>query len=177
MLTIIRVTIVLAMPALLWLGWSIDPDLIGGANMRYLAAVFLALWGVAFHFLHKSADLSGLPGLSGREQERIVWKLTEIRRRVWFIGVFVVVSTFLVWFFGSVPVLSSSIAGPLVIGLLVGLGISYLLAIPGWFSELYAFSDAIRLREDKKKRAEAALKQIGDHKKDKKKLPKDTATA
>ena len=172
MLRLLRVAIILTTPALFWLGWSIAPELIGAANMRTLGALSVGVWGLAFHFLRKSADLSSLPGLSGREQERVVWKLAEMRRRVWWIGGISIISGFLIWLIGSAPGLSESAAAPLSIGLLVGVGLSYLVVLPGWFNELLAFADTIRLREDKKRRTETALKQIGESKKS---SPRDTA--
>lgn len=174
MLQLLRVAIILTTPALFWLGWSIAPELISAGNMRYLGALFIGVWGLAFHFLRKSADLSSLPGLSGREQQRIVWKLAEMRRRVWWIGGISIVLGFLIWLVGAISDLSGSAGAPLSIGLLVGVGISYLVVLPGWFNELLAFADTLRLREDKKRRTETALKQIGDSKKS---SSRDTAAA
>lgn len=142
--------------------------------MKFLGGIFLVVWGLAFHFLRKCAELSGLPGLSGREQERLVWKLRDIRRRVWWIGGVAVLSGFLVWLIGSIPSLGQSRFAPISIGLLLGVGLSHLVVIPGWFNELYAFTDAIRLREERKRRAEAALKEISEAKKG---LPGNKAAA
>lgn len=165
MLVFIRLLIIALTPALLWLGWAMSPELISASNMRYLGGVFVAVWGMAFHFLRKIADLSALPGLSGREQERLVWLLADIRRRIWWIAGVGLIAGGLVWFVSSVPDYSRTAMAPLSIGLLVGIGLSYLIILPGWFNELHAFTDSVRLREDKKKRAEAALKQIADGKK------------
>ncbi len=172
MLFLLRLSIILTAPFLLWLGWSTSPDLISSGNMRYLGGIFIGVWGFAFHFLRKSAELSGLPGLSGREQERLIWQLAEIRRRVWWIGGIAIVSGFLVWLIGSMPTLAELPIAPLSIGLLVGIGVSYVIVIPRWFNEIYAFADVIRLREDKKRRTESAIKQIGEGKK---KVPRDAA--
>ena len=165
MLVFIRLLIIGVMPALLWLGWSMSPELISASNMRYLGGVFVVVWGMAFYFLRKIADLSGLTGLSGREQERLVWLLADIRRRIWWIGSIGLIAGCLVWFVGSVPDYSRTAMAPVSIGLLVGIGLSYLVILPGWFNELHAFTDSVRLREDKKRRAEAALKQISEAKK------------
>lgn len=142
-----------------------SPDLVSATNMRYLGGVFLVVWGLTFHFFRKSAELSSLAGLSGREQERLVWLLARIRERIWWIGGIGLVSGCLVWFIGSVPEYSKTEIAPISIGILVGIGLSYLLILPGWFNELHAFMDTVRLREDKKKRAETSLKQINDGKK------------
>lgn len=165
MLVFIRLLIIVTTPALLWLGWTMSPEIISASNMRYLGGVFLAVWGMTFHFFRKCADLSALPGLSGREQERLVWRLADIRKRIWWIGGIGLIVGCLVWFVGSVPDYSRTAMAPLSIGLLVGIGLSYLVILPGWFNELHAFTDSVRLREDKKKRAEATLKQIGEAKK------------
>lgn len=165
MIIIVRLAIILIMPALLWLGWTLSPDIISANNMRYLSAIFLTVWGIAFHFLRKSSDLSSLPGLSGREQERIILRLAEIRKRIWWISGIVLIASILVWIIGFMPAVAKSDFAPLSIGLLVGIGASYLIVIPGWFNELYDFTDAIRMREDKKRRAESVLKQIADSKK------------
>jgi len=174
MFFLIRLSIILAAPFLLWLGWTSSPEMVSAASMRYLGGIFIGVWGIAFHFLRKSAELSSLPGLSGHEQERVVWKLADIRRRVWWIGGIAIVAGFLVWLIGSMPSLAESFIAPLSIGLLVGIGVSYIVVIPGWFNEIYAFADKIRLREDKKRRTETAIKEIGDSKKT---LSRDTATS
>jgi hypothetical protein len=153
MLFLLRLAIILTAPALLWVGWSASPDLISSGNMRYLGGIFLGVWGFAFHFLRKSAELLSVPGLSGREQERLVSRLSEIRARVWWIGGVAIVSGFLVWLVGSMPSFAESPVAPLSIGLLIGIGASYIVVIPRWFNEIYAFAEVIRLREDKKRRA------------------------
>ncbi len=165
MLVLLRLLIIVVTPVLVWLGWTMSPDIISASNMRYLGGVFLVVWGLAFNFFRKCSDLSALPGLNGHEQERLVWKLADIRKRIWWIGAIGLIAGCLVWFFGSVPQHSRPELAPLSIGLLVGIGLSYLVILPGWFNELHAFTDAVRLREDKKRRTEQALKQIGDAKK------------
>ncbi len=161
----LRVMIILIMPALLWAGWRVSPDLVSIASMRYLGAVFTLVWGIALFFLTKTADLSTLPGLSGHEHERLVLKLAHIRKRVWWIGGIALISAFLVWLIGSLPDLAQSAIAPISVGFLVGVGLSHLIVLPGWFAELYAFTDTIRLRNERNKRTELALKQISDGKK------------
>lgn len=165
MIQAIRLLIIAVCPAILWIGWMASPELISPGNMRYLAGVFVAVWGLTFHFFRKSAELSSLQGLSGREQERVVWLLADIRRRIWWMGGIGLIAGCLVWLIGSSSSVSSSPVAPIAIGLLVGIGLSYLAILPGWFNELYAFMDQIKLREDRKRRTEATLKQIADGKK------------
>lgn len=165
MIQTVRLLIIVFCPALLWLGWVASPELISPANMRYLAGVFVAVWGLTFHFFRKSAELSGLQGLNGREQERVVWLLADIRKRIWWMGGIGLIAGCLVWLIGSSPAITSSPVAPIAIGLLVGIGLSYLAILPGWFNELYAFMDQVKLREDRKRRTESALKQIADGKK------------
>ena len=133
--------------------------------MRFLGGIHIGIWGFAFHLMRKSADLINLPGLNSREQERLVWLLAEIRRRVWWVGGVAAASVFAVWLVGTVQTHVNSPLAPLSIGLLIGVGISYAIVIPGWFNEIYSFTEAVRLREDRKRRTEVALKQISDGKK------------
>lgn len=165
MLQVLRLTVILTMPVVLWAGWRVAPDLISIANMRYLGAVFTLVWAIALLFLTKTADLSGLSGLSGHEHEKLMLRLAHIRRRVWWIGGIALTCAVLVWFVGSFPEAEASPLAPLSVGFLVGVGLSYLLVLPGWFNELYAFMDTIRLRNERNKRTESALKQINDGKK------------
>lgn len=165
MLQVLRLTIILTMPVLLWAGWRVAPELISIANMRYLGAIFALVWVIAFHFLTKTADLSSLSGLSGHEYEKLVLRLAHIRQRVWWIGGIALTCAVLVWFIGSLPEASASPLAPLSVGFLVGVGLSYLLVLPGWFNELYAFMDTIRVRNERNKRTEAVLRQISDGRK------------
>lgn len=165
MITILRLAIILIVPTLLWVCWSVSPEIISPGNMRFLGALFLFVWTYIFHFFRKIGDISSLPGLTWREQERVVYRLARIRKRIWWIGAVVLFSGILVWFIGSTPIFAESVFAPLSIGLLLGIGASYLAIIPGWFNELHDFIDTVRLREDKKRRAEATLKQIADNKK------------
>lgn len=165
MIFLFRLAIILSIPTLMWVGWSASPDFVSPGNMRYLAGLFIGVWGFAFQLMRKSADLITLPGLTGREQERLVLRLAAIRSRVWWIGGVAVVSGFLVWLIGSMPTLAESPIAPISIGLLIGIGVSYAVVIPRWFNEIYSFTEVLRLREDKKRRTEAALKQIDEGKK------------
>ena len=165
MLVFIRLLIIASCSAILWLGWIISPDIISPSNMRYLGGLFLAVWGMAFHFLQKSSDLSALPGLNWREQERLVFLLAGIRKRIWWMGGVGLAAGCLAWFIGSMPEYSKDVFAPLSIGFLIGVSASYLFMLPKWFDELYAFVESVRLREDKKKRAESILKQIAEGKK------------
>lgn len=157
MIQTVRLLIIIFCTALLWMGWVALPELISLANMRYLAGVFVAVWGLTFHFFRKSAELSSLQGLDGREQERVVWLLAHIRKRIWWMGGVGLFAGCLVWLIGSSPAISTSPIAPIAIGLLVGIGLSYLAILPGWFNELYAFMDQVKLREDRKRRTETAL--------------------
>lgn len=165
MIFLLRLAIIIIAPALMWLGWTAVPDLLSAGNMRFLGGIHIGIWGFAFHLMRKSADLINLPGLNSREQERLVWLLAEIRRRVWWIGCVAAASVFAVWVVGTVQTNVNSPLAPLSIGLLIGVGISYAIVIPGWFNEIYSFTEVVRLREDRKRRTEVALKQISDGKK------------
>jgi hypothetical protein len=165
MIFLLRLAIIIIAPALMWLGWSAAPDLLSAGNMRFFGGIHIGIWGFAFHLMRKSADLINLPGLNSREQERLVWLLAEIRRRVWWIGSVAAASVFAVWLVGTMPTLVTSPVAPVSIGLLIGIGVSYAIVIPGWFNEIYSFTEAVRLREDRKRRTEVALKQISDGKK------------
>lgn len=165
MFKILRWAIIVSVPALLYAAWCVSPGLINQTNMRWLGGVFVLVWGPAMLFLTKTADLSNLPGLNGREMERLVLMLADIRRRVLWIGAISLISTVAVWLITAMPDLDKSPAAPLLVGFLVGLGLSYLVILPGWFSEVAAFTDKLRERNEKKKRAELALKQIADGKK------------
>ncbi len=174
MIFLFRLMIILSVPTLMWVGWSASPDFVSPGNMRYVAGLLIGVWGFAFHLMRKSADLISLPGLTGREQERLVLRLAAIRNRVWWIGGVAVVSACLLWLIGSMPMLAESPIAPISIGLLIGIGVSYAVVIPRWFNEIYSFTEVLRLREDKKRRAESALKQIEDGKK---KVTRDSAVA
>jgi len=165
MIFLLRLAIIIIAPTLMWLGWTAAPDLLSAGNMRFLGGIHIGVWGFAFHLMRKSADLINLPGLNSREQERLVRLLAEIRHRVWWIGGVAAASIFAVWLVGIMPAMVNSSIGPIAIGLLIGIGVSYAVVIPGWFNEIYSFSEVVRLREDRKRRTEVALKQISDGKK------------
>jgi hypothetical protein len=165
MISLVRLCIIVIFPGLLWLGWTSSPEILTPKNMSFLGAIFLAVLGYVFLFLQKSAELTSLPGLSGREQERVAWRLSSIRRRIWWIVGVLVLAWVLVWFVAALPDLASSPFSPIAIGTLLGIGISYFAVIKQWFDDLYSFIDIVRVREDKKRKAEAALKIIADKRK------------
>lgn len=165
MLRVARLLVIICVPLLFWMGWWVSPSLVSPENMRFLGAIFVLVWGISFHFLRRCSELSNLSGLNGREHERLVFKLGQIRLRVWWIGAIALVSSFLIWLIGSMSGTATGEFAPIAIGVLVGISLSHLIVIPGWFNEIYAFTDKVRLCEERKKRAEAALKQIADGRK------------
>ena len=154
--------LILGMPALLWLGWTIAPDILSSSNLRFLASIFAIVWVLDFHFVQKSSDLMNLPGLTSRELERLRDRLSTIRKRVVWVGVVAFICAVLVWFVGTVPHAKWPWFAPVAIGLLIGVGLSYLVVVPGWITEIHAFSDRVREREGRKKRTDDAIARLKD---------------
>lgn len=165
MLILWRLLAIIITPALTWLVWLAAPDLLSFTNLRFLVAVFGICWGMAFYFLRKTGEMTGLPGLSVRERDRMSLMMRDIRQRVQWIAAVTVICPLIVWFSGAALNERASWAIPVVTGLLVGVGVSYLVVLFSWLNEIHEFSDKIKLREARKESAEKSLKRISEAKK------------
>lgn len=156
--------VIIVTPALTFLGWLAAPDVFF-SNIRVFFAVFGVCWGVAFYFLRKTAELTALPGLSVREREKLTLAMIDIRTRArWIAAVTVVLPLLILYVMTGASTFAPWVA-PILIGTLVGVGLSYLIVLFGWLNETYAFSDRIKLREARKDSAEKNLKRIADARK------------
>jgi len=160
-----RLVSILATPALTWLAWLVAPEITSFANLRFLVAIFAICWGMAFYFLRKTGDITGLPGLSVRERDRLLLMMKDARRRVQWIAAVSVVAPLMIWLAGPMLSTHAPWTVPVVVGLLVGIGLSYLIVLFGWLSEIHEFADKIKLRDARKESADKSLKRISEARK------------
>lgn len=165
MLMLLRALIVIGTTVMTWLAWLIAPEVLSFANLRFFAAIFAVCWGLAFFFLRKTGELTALSGLSFRERERMMAMIEDIRRRALWIAGVSVICPISVWLIGSALSNVAPWAVPIVIGLLVGLGLSYLIVLFGWLGEVHRFADKVKMREARKDGSEKSLRRISEAKK------------
>jgi uncharacterized membrane protein YfcA len=161
MLVLLRVAIVLAATAVgTGLGF-VMPELLAPDMLKFLTGIFSLVWALHLMILPKFTELSGLPGLREREHERLNLVLAEFRRRTWYIGAVCLLCTLAM--IGLIVRFSDWSAPQLgaAVGMLLGVGGSYLLLVPVWTEEMHAFSEKLRLRDAQQKRLELATKDLG----------------
>ena len=133
------------------------PELMAANGLRYLSGIVTVLWGLEFWFFQRLAAVSSLDGLSSREQERLIFRLASIRRRIWWIGGVELVAALSIWLIVELQLPATSPAYAAMVGELIGICLSYLVLIPAWVNETQSFIDRVRHAEQQtKKRAEVA---------------------
>lgn len=156
MLRAVRWLLLLLTPFVFWGAWYIVPDLLGSTGLRFLSGIVTVLWGLEFWFFQRLSALSP-EGLTSRESDRLLYRLAQIRRRIWWIGGIGLASALCIWLLVELqlPIVSPIYAA--MVGVLFGISLSYLILIPGWVNETQQFVDRVRRDEQlAKRRAETA---------------------
>lgn len=156
MLKILRILVLFCTPLTFWGAWYLVPGLLDAAGLRWLSGVVTVLWGLEFYFLQRLTAVSAVDGLSSKEQERLVFRLAAIRRRVWWIGGIALACSALIWIITAIELPFASPVYATLVGVLFGISLSYLMLIPFWVNESQSFIDKVREEDLKvKRRAEA----------------------
>lgn len=149
------------LPGVFAIGWLRFPDLLQMDSLKLMSSILTLAWALELLLYRKAWDMTGMAGLSSREQDRLAVKVREVRRRLWITGAGCLVCVAVVWLITAMDE-RLSLLSAIVIGLLAGLSLSSLALIAMWFDETSAFMDQIRLKEaNAKKRAEYAKTMAG----------------
>ncbi|GAB1382604.1 hypothetical protein MASR1M50_09230 [Burkholderiales bacterium] len=137
--------IALALPTLLfWAAWHVLPELLEPVSLRWFSGIVTVLWALEFYFYQRLSGLSGLPGLSSKERDRLLFRLSDIRWRVWRIGTLGLVCSIALWVLAALNLPASSSLYAALAGFLVGVSLSYLALIPRWLDEVQRFQDEVQ---------------------------------
>lgn len=158
MLKFLRLGILLLCPLLFGAAWYLLPALLASEAVRWLSAVFTAVWGLELLFFRRLSEVSAVSGLSTREHERLAMRLAAIRKRVWWIGAIGLACSALNWLLAMLELPASSPLYAAAVGMLFGISVSYLVLVPAWFNESQAFIDKVRLQAETEKRRQEVLK-------------------
>jgi len=137
----------LTAPIVLWLGWSVWPELVSPPYLRYLSGVFVLLYIVSASFISQSAAMLRHPSLTCHEQDRLFLKVDSAQHRAFrtlILSVFYAAAT---WCIGSIPVGADSPLPALAIGLLLVGALSELVVIGGWRRDIKDFAAEVKLRD------------------------------
>lgn len=164
MLKAARLLAILVTPILFWAAWYVVPGLLAADGLRWLSGVVTVLWGLELYFLQRLSGVSSVEGLTSKEHERLVHRLSSIRSRVWWIGGVGLTCAITIWLLVEMKLPTSSPVYAAMVGVLFGISISYLILIPGWVNESQAFVDEVRRQEILAKRRAEASKALGEMK-------------
>lgn len=154
---LIRVCSIAVATVTAWGAWYVSPGLLAGENLRYASGIVAVLWGLEFWLFQKVTALSGLEGLTSREGQRLVHKLRGIRKRIWWIGGMGLLSSVAIYLLAEFKLPASSPTYAAMVGVLIGISISYMILIPAWVEDVQGFIDRVKLEElEAKSRAKAA---------------------
>lgn len=153
----IRLAVLISAPMFFWAAWYIAPALLEAEGLKWLSGLVTLLWGLEFYFFRRLSEVSNVQGITTKEHERLVLRLARLRKRVWWIGGIGFVCSSLIWLLAALKLPATSPFYASLVGILVGISISYLILIPGWLNETQEFIDKTRQIEAiKKKQAEIA---------------------
>lgn len=137
----------LTAPIVLWLGWSVWPELVSPPHLRYLCGVFVLLCIVSGSFISQSAALLRHPSLTCHEQDRLFDKVDSSQHRAFRTLILSVFYAAAAWCIGSIPVDADSPLPALAIGLLLVGALSELVVIGGWLRDIKDFVAEVKLRD------------------------------
>ncbi|MBP6894316.1 MAG: hypothetical protein KBC94_07830 [Pseudacidovorax sp.] len=158
MLQAARLLTIFLTPLVFWGAWYVVPDLLAASGLRWLSGIVTVLWGLELWFFQRLSGLGPQEALSSRENERLVYRLASIRRRVWWIGGIGLVCAVAIWLLVELQLPTSAPIYAAMVGVLFGISVSYLILIPGWVNESQAFIDEVKRQEVLKKRRDEAAK-------------------
>lgn len=151
MIQAIRILVLTICTLLFWGAWYLFPSLFESGRFSSLVAVGAIIWTADLFFLRKLSELSSLDGLNNSERERLLEKLENLRRRVWWTGGIGSFCSAVIWILVSSELAKQSPFNAAAVGFFVGVSLSYLVLIPFWFNEVQRFIE--RVNHDKATRA------------------------
>jgi len=157
-----RLIAIVVIALLFWCAWYVVPDLLATDKLRWLSGVVTVLWALEFYVLQRLSAVSAVEGLTSKEHERLVLRLASIRRRVWLISVMCLVCAVTTWLLAELRLPMSSPLYAAMMGLLLGISVSYLILVPGWVNESQAFIDEARRQDVLVKRRQETVKSFGE---------------
>ncbi|OIQ84246.1 hypothetical protein GALL_339370 [mine drainage metagenome] len=161
MLKAIRLIVLVITPLIFCAAWYIAPSLLGAEALRFLSGLVVILWGLEFYFFRKLGEVSAVQGITSREHERLVIKLSLLRKRIWWVGGIGLICSVIIWMLATLGLPATSPIYASMVGVLVGISLSYLILLPGWFNESQEFIDEVRRLEASKKKLADIAKLLG----------------
>ena len=152
MLKIVRLLVLVTTPLFFWGAWHVAPELLDADGHKWLSGLVALLWGLEFYFFRKLSEVSAVQGITSKEHERLIFKLASFRKRVWWIGGIGFVCSAVIWLLAASKLPMTSPFYASMVGVLVGISISYLILIPGWLNETQEFIEKARQAEALKKK-------------------------
>jgi hypothetical protein len=161
MLKLARLVILVLSPLAFGAAWYLLPELLEPSALKWLSGIFAFAWTVELLVLRMVDGLSTSVGsLTSREQERLVYRLGAIRKRVLWMGAVSICCTVLGWVLATLGLPAASSLYAAAFGFLVGVSLSYLVLMPFWYSEAQGFLEKIRLQADTDARRQATVKSL-----------------
>lgn len=152
MLKAFRLLVLLTTPLFFWGAWHVAPELLNADGLKWLSGLVALLWALEFYFFRKLSEVSAVQGITSKEHERLIFKLASLRKRVWWIGGIGFVCSAVIWLLAASKLPMTSPFYASMVGVLVGISVSYLILIPGWLSETQEFIDNARKSDASKKK-------------------------
>jgi hypothetical protein len=81
----IRLAVLISAPLFFWAAWYTAPALLEAEGLKWLSGLVALLWGLEFYFFRRLSEVSNVQGITTKEHERLVLRLTRLRKRVWWI--------------------------------------------------------------------------------------------
>jgi len=155
MLRFFRLLVIVVLPCAFYGAWYVAPQLLETESLRWLAGIVAILWTLELLFYKKLEDVGSVQGISTKEHERLLLRLMNLRKRVWWVGGIGLACSLMIWLLTALKLPATSPLYASFVGLLLGFSLSYLILIPSWLSESQAFIDETKRQEAiRKKRAE-----------------------
>ena len=152
MLKALRILVLVVTPLIFCAAWYLAPTLLSAEALRWLSGLVAVLWALEFYFFRKLGDVSAVQGITSKEHERLVIKLSLLRKRIWWVGGIGLICSVIIWVLATLSLPATSPIYASMVGVLVGISLSYLILLPGWFNESQEFIDEARRQEASKKK-------------------------
>jgi len=152
MLKFIRLLVLVITPLVFCAAWYLAPTLLSADALRWLSGLVTLLWAMEFYFFRKLGEVSAVQGITSKEHERLIIKLSMLRKRIWWIGGIGLICSIIIWVLATLSLPATSPIYASMVGILVGISLSYLILLPGWFNESQEFIDEVRRQEALKKK-------------------------
>lgn len=152
MLKALRLLVLIVTPLIFCAAWYLAPSILNAEALRWLSGLVAVLWALEFYFFRKLGEVSAAQGITSKEHERLVNRLSLLRKRIWWIGGIGLACSVVIWILATLGLPATSPIYASMVGVLVGISLSYLILLPGWFNESQEFIDEARRQEALKKK-------------------------